>query len=124
MKLGIVKRISKEDLKAGDLPAWIDPFLASINQFISSVGTALQGRLTFTDNVQSNIFVKKFSSGTELEINPQAGRLRVIGVVPLYSGGKSVDEFNWDYKTTGNIGVTFVFNGGGTANCRILVLTE
>lgn len=122
MKIGVVKRISKEDLKSKDLPAWIDQLLYPMNDFITKVVVALQGKLTFQDNFSASVLDKKFESGTELEINPQSGNIRVSGVLPLYAGGKTVTGFQWDYKSNGNIGVTFTFSGGGSANCKILVL--
>ena len=121
MKLGLIRRISKEDL-GSDAPEWIDKMLEPLNQFISQVGTALQNRLTFENNFSANILDKKITSGVELEINPQADRLRVRGVVPLYADGVVIDKFGWNYKSSGNIGVNCTFDGGGSKTVRLLIL--
>ena len=126
MKLPIIKRISKEDLKSADLPAWIDPLLTALNAFITPVTTALQGKLTFQDNFLANVISKTFTSATKLTINPRLSvdqsRLSITGVVPLYASGKIIDEFGWERNSDGSIAVTVNFNGGGSAAVTLLVL--
>ena len=122
MKINALKRIVKEDLiKQGEVPAWMDPFLQSINDFISQVGAAVQGRLSFADNFDCKIHSQKFTSGVAVNVNPQTQR-RPVGVIPLYWGGKSKTGFAWDYSTNNQVSVTFTFSGGGDANCRVLIL--
>ena len=121
MKLGLVKRISREDL-GPDLPEYVPKLLETLNQFISQVGTALQNKLTFEDNFSSNVLDKKLTSGVELEMNPQSGRLRVRGVLVLYSEGAVIDKFGWVYRSNGNIGVTATFVGSGEKLTRLLIL--
>lgn len=120
-KLGIVKQITKADLGGSEFPAWLDPFLAALNLFIGSVGRALQGRLTFEDNFLATVKDLKFTSGTELKVNPESGRLSVTGILPL-SSEKAVTSFLWTPKDDGSVGVTFTFSGGGESTCKILIL--
>jgi hypothetical protein len=127
MKLGILKRIPKENLQqAGDLPKWIDVLLDPLNSFIESIGNALQGRLTFEDNFLCKVDTQTYTAGVELLINPyreNQSNLRVKGVIPLYANGSIIDTFGWVRKQKGNIGVTFSFAGGVTAaSCTILIL--
>jgi len=128
MKLGLLKRIPKEQLaKAGKLPDWIDALLAPLNEFIEKVGIALQGKLTFDDNFLCKPVFQSFDSGVEKEINPyNEGQqtLSVDGVILLSSGTKRVSEFGWYRKTNRNIAVTIAFAGGGSADCKILVLLK
>lgn len=119
-KLGAVKRISKEDLGSADIPGFVDPLLDSLNVFISSVTSALQGRLTFSDNFLSTVKSLKFTSGVEQKVSTNS-RFRASGVVPIYST-KPISSFYWEQKEDGSIGITFTFTGGGDATCRILIL--
>lgn len=121
MKIGIVRTITKEDLGA-DVPDWANRMLGPLNSFIQNVGAALQSRLDFENNFLSNVLELKFESGTELAVNPQSGRLSVLGVLPLYTGGSDLVGFKWRYRDDGKIGVTLTFTGGGTYTCRLLVL--
>ena len=121
MKLGLIRRISKEDLGA-DAPAWADSLLEPLNQFISQVGLALQNRLDFENNFSANVLEKKLTSGVELEINPNADRLRVKGVIPLSAEGAVITKFGWNYKASGNIGVNITFDAGGVKTVRLLIL--
>lgn len=122
MKLPLIKQISKEDLQSKDLPAWLDQFLTILNQFITPVTQALQGKLTLSDNFQGIQVETTFASGVALPVNPQAGRLRAIGVVPLYAGGAIVTGFGWVYNSDGTLGITFNFSGGGSYKCRLFIL--
>lgn len=126
MKLGVVKRILKDDLaKSGDVPAWVDVLLQPLNEFIEKVGLALQNRLTFADNFLSKKVTQTFTSGTELVINPQLTgniNLKVSGVLLLDASGATVDKFKWARKQNGNIGVTVTFSDVTSAACTIYVL--
>lgn len=51
--LPTTKRISKEDIK--DAPSWFDPFLTQINTFFSAVYDALNGQVTFVDNITAQV---------------------------------------------------------------------
>lgn len=122
MKIGVIKTIIKEELtRFGDVPKWMDAFLFPINQFINQVGTALKGNLTFDDNFLCKSKTIKFTSGVELEINPDSN-LKVRGVLLLNFEGKNVDKFSWRDKQNNQIGVTITFDGGGSALCEILIL--
>lgn len=123
MKLAVIKTIKKEDLsKAGEVPEWGNALIEALNPFIETVGQALQGNLDFENNFQSRQKKLKFKSGVESSLNPDSGKLRVAGVIPLSAGGLNVSGFKWVQKTDGNIGVTFTFAGGGEATCELLLL--
>ena len=123
MKIGVVKTIQEEDLKkTGEIPAWVSLLLAPLNQFIEQIGRALQGNLTFEDNFLCRVRRIKCVDNVEQLVNPQAGTLRVYGVLPLSAGGLSIAEFKWVQKTDGTIGVTFQFTGGTEATCELLIL--
>lgn len=130
MKLGTIKRISREDLaKSGEaLPKWIDTFLDPLNQAIEKFALALGGGLTFDDNVSCRRVKLKFTHGVEQLVNPfPAGvrQLSVVGVFPIGAGEQGIDKFKWVTKTDGSIGVTFSFDGGSStteATCSIIIL--
>jgi hypothetical protein len=126
MKLGTIKRISKEDMsKQGDVPKWMDPMLDTLNEFIEKVSQALLGNLTFEDNFLCKVVEQEFTHATEVIVSPRIdGRsgLRAVGVLPTYPGGEELDSFSWVTKENGNLGVTFWFGTSTTAKCRILIL--
>jgi hypothetical protein len=127
MKLGLLKRIPKEQLaKSGDLPKWIDALLDPLNEFIEKVGLALQARLTFEDNFLCKVAEQKIVDGLATEINPYRDatqkNLKVIGVMVLSSGSLLVESFGWVRKTNGNIDVTINYASGTEALCRLLIL--
>lgn len=127
MKLDAIKTIRIDDLKnaGGDIPPWLDPMVQQLNSFIEGVGRAVQGNLTFADNQLCRIKSYKFTHAVELIINPQAGNVRVLGVLPIDMNGLAVDKFGWTRKTNGNIGVTFSFDGGTSttvSTCTVLIL--
>lgn len=128
MILGVIKRISKDDMaKFEKLPGWIDALLNPLNDFIEKVGLALQNRLTFRDNFLGKISTAHLTHGVELEINPYPGTrgsLRVIGVIPLSTGGLYIDAFKWTAKQNGNIGVTVNFLGGTEADIKLQIHLE
>lgn len=123
MKLGIVKMIQRDELSRFEaLPAWVNPLLQVLNQFILNVGSALKGNLTFQDNFLCTVKQLDFKDATEKEINPES-KFRVVGVLPLDSGGEGIDIFKWRQLQNGNIGVTFTFvTAAATKPCRILIL--
>lgn len=130
MKLGTIKRISREDLAkaGGELPKWIDAMLDPLNQAIEKFGIALGGQLTFADNVLCKKVKIKFTHGVEQLVNPfptGVRQLTVEGVLPISTGDKTLDKFKWVSKTDGSIGVTFQFDGGTStteATCTLIIL--
>ncbi len=71
MRLGTIKRISKEDMaRKGDVPAWIDPMLETLNEFIEKITQALNGNLTFADNFLCKEVEQEFTDATELILSP------------------------------------------------------
>jgi hypothetical protein len=128
MKLGLISRITNESLgNAKDVPKWFQMSLVVLNDFIEKVGKALLGNLTFADNFYCKTVTQEFESGVEAEVSPRRNpgdSVRASGVLPLNCGGLTLDKFKWQRKDNGNVGVTFTFDGGGTATCSILILLE
>jgi hypothetical protein len=128
MKLGVVKRIAKEDLaKLGKVDPWVDALLTPLNDFIEKVGLALQNRLTVADNSLGKVITLKFTHDTELEVNPYPGTrgsLSVSGVIPVSTGEVFIDAFKWVKKQNGNIGVTFKFTGATSASVKLQIQLE
>lgn len=121
MKLGVIRRILKDDLaKRGEVPAWVDALLDPLNQFIGDCSQALTNNLTFPDNYSGKLLTLTFSHGTELAVNPNT-KTRVTGVIPLsvgsYGSGSDgafatlIDKWGWVQKADGTIGLTFYFFG-------------
>ncbi len=128
MKLGLIKRISKEDMAMhGQIPKWVDPMLETLNTFIDKVATALNGNLSFADNFLCKEFSQDFTSGTAYEINPQIdgrSQTRAYAVLPLDTNGAEIDKFLWEKLDTGKIRVTFTFSAATTNKCTILILSR
>jgi hypothetical protein len=130
MKLGTIKRISRDDLakSGGEIPKWVDAFLDPLNQFIEKVGIALTNGLTFDDNLLCKRTKLTFTHGVEQVVNPfpiGSRNLAVVGVFPISAGNESIDKFKWITKTDGSIGVTFQFDGGTSSTqaiCSIIIL--
>lgn len=129
MKLGVLRRISKEDLARADkeLPKFIDALLNPLNEFIEKIGQSLQGRLTFDDNFLCKPMSVELVSGTEKILNPFADgqrNLRVRGVLIVASGGAQIDKHGWSQKDDGSIGVTVDFVSATSATCEMIVLLK
>lgn len=128
MILGIIRRISKDDLvKVGDVPKWIDALLQPLNDFIEKVGLAMQNRLTFKDNVLGKVVSLKFTHNVQTEVNPYPstrGTLSVAGVVPVTTGDVFIVGFKWVRLSNGNIGVTFKLDGATTATIKLQIHLE
>jgi hypothetical protein len=129
MKLGVVKRISRDDLAkaGGEMPKWLDALLDPLNDFIEKVGLGLLNRLSFRDNFLGKVVELKFTHDIEQEINPypdNRGSLRVTGVLPVSTGEAFIEAFKWTQKQNGNIGVTVRFSGTTEATVRLHVHLE
>ncbi len=126
MKLGLIKRISKEDMaRYGDIPKWMDPLLETLNTFIDRTTTALNGNLSFPDNVLCKEYSQSFTSGTAYTINPHLdGRPQAncYGVLVLDTNGAELDKLLWSKLATGNISVTLTFTAATTNKCTLLLL--
>lgn len=127
MKLGVLRRILKDDLaKSGDLPKWIDDLLQPLNDFIEKVGLALQGRLTFSENFLCKTVTQSFTSGVDYSISTAltagAASFKVTGVMLMDGGGATVDKFRWYRKANGSIGVTITFSDVPSATCTVVIL--
>lgn len=127
MKLGIIKRILKEDLaRSGDVPAWIDAFLQPLNEFIEKVGLALQGRLTLSDNFLGKAVTQSFTSAQTYTLNPQlsttSSPIKVTGCLVLDAGGATVTGFKWLRNTNGSCSVTITFSDVTTSTCTVYFL--
>lgn len=126
MKIDTVKTVRIDDLKnaGGEIPAWLEPLVYQINGFFESVGKAVQGNVTFADNISSKIKTYKLTHGIELEINPTS-TIRPIGVLPIDGGGLAIDKFGFTRKSNGNLGITVSFDGGTSttvSTCTVLIL--
>jgi hypothetical protein len=126
MKLNNVKRISKEDLakKDKDMPAWIDPMLETLNAFIEQVTTALNGNLTFSDNMLGKEVTLEFTSAVEQVVSPTLdgrAQLRPYAVVLADTNGAEADSFKWRVLSNGKLGITITFVSATRSACRILI---
>lgn len=109
-----ISRLSREDFK--DAPGWFDRLLAWLNQFVEQTAFALNGNLTFDQNIQAQIKAFSLAAGaaaanntltftTTLKVFP---RLLLVGSVVQRSGNyvpitSAVSVF-WRYEN----GVVFI----------------
>lgn len=121
MKIAPLKRIEKQDLaNKGDLPAWLDVLIQTLNQMFPPVVTALQKNLTLNDNFfgrQSDI---KLTSGVSQKISSQS-IFKVIGVQVLDIGGNTLTKFKWSRNTDATISVSLTWDEGGSAMCKLFL---
>ena len=61
-RLSAVSKIRREDVP--EAPDWFGRFLGTINSFFENVVLALNGRLTFADNIQSQTKVLGFTTSS------------------------------------------------------------
>lgn len=126
MRLGTIKRISKEDMsRKGEVPAWMDPMLETLNEFIEKITQAVNGNLTFADNFLAKEYYEEFTDATTQVVNPRIdgrSQLTVTGVIPIDTNGVEVNGFKWARLDSGNIEVTFSFASAVTTKCRLLIL--
>ena len=126
MRLGVIKRILKEDLaKGGDVPSWMDYLLQPLNEFIEKVGLALQNRLTFADNFLCKTVTQSFDSGVVYQINPKLtssqATLHVMGVLLMDPGGGTVSRWYWSRNSNGNLNVAITYSDVATAKATIYI---
>ncbi len=110
-KLPTQRRVSKEDFP--DAPSWFDNFTAIISSFMREVYSALNGNLTFGENV--NGMVKKFriTAGAAPENNTftftHELKLKPFGVYPC-----QVTQVTGSYAPiTSAVFVSWRLNDGG-----------
>jgi len=123
MKIGVIRRIIKEDL-GSDVPEWAGKMLSPLNQFIDTTVSALQRNLTFEDNFACAKIVREFTHDTAQSVNPGSTTRRASGVFPISSQSEIITGFGWAYRQDGNIDVTIRFAGGASTKkeCTIVVL--
>lgn len=56
-----IKRLTKEDMK--EAPSWIERLLFPLNQFLDSVYRALNGQITFVDNITAQRYSIQLTAG-------------------------------------------------------------
>lgn len=136
MKIPFVTRILKDNLGTKDLPPWMDNFLYFLNQSLTTMGLALQGRLTLGDNFNCLITKQTFTHNVELTITPGQGQT-VIGAIPLMAvqspsalvGGTDTNAstqnvitgYRSALKSNGSLGLTVNLAGGGSYQALVTV---
>lgn len=114
MKIGIVKRILKEDLaKTGEVPSWVDALIQPLNDAITRFAQALTNNLTLSDNMLGRQYTIELSHGVETVVNPQS-RIRPLGILVLDAVGSQIDSYGMDRKQDGTLGITVRFVGGSS----------
>jgi hypothetical protein len=130
MKLPVIKLLDQASL-GKDVPSWFGGVVNYLNQLANPVVTALQNRLSFSDNFDCQVSTLEFVHNVEKIIAIPAGR-RVIGAVPLLVT-RSTDTtattknvwsgFRTDIKGNGTVGITINFAGGGSTQATVTVVT-
>lgn len=112
MRIGVFKRLSREDLAGAlDVPDWIDQLLGAINQQLEPMSIALNNKLSFADNFFSYVTTQTFTHGAKLAVNPQNTTAKVIGMVPLYAADANylVNSYGFEVLQNGSVNVTLYF---------------
>lgn len=129
MKIPFIRRILKEDLTqaAGTIEPWVDQLLYYLNMNMDTIGKALQGNLTFSDNFLCKTITLTFTHNTELSVsvNPE---LKVLGANPLLAVSSSdatsstqnvITGFRVSVKGNGSLGLTVNFAGGSGITAKV-----
>lgn len=90
MKLSLFKRFTQEDHP--DVP---EGFLQQLNKVLEDISTALQSRLTFSENIQSEVRKLDIRNGTVTPIRLQKLDRNPIGVLLLKSSYLVDPTFTW-----------------------------
>lgn len=126
-KINSIQLIRFDDLQryAKDIPSWVKGLIDPLNQFMETISGTLRKGVTLADNIAGSVVEVEFTSGVELEVNPQS-RNKVIGVRVMYAGDKVVSGWGWRQipNASNNLGVTINFADEGTALCRLFIDTE
>jgi hypothetical protein len=124
---GVIRRISREDLaKKGELPAWVDEMLSTLNEFLDRTVTALRGGLTY-DNFACKSVQLKFTSGTARTVS-LAPNQRVSGIHVLEALNHTVTGYGFYRNSDGTIDVRIKFEkhdgtaASGEVMCTVKVL--
>jgi hypothetical protein len=120
MKLSTVRRILKENL-GGDLPAWLDKFLEPLNQFIEQSFVAINGNLTFADNMLCKVTTQELTHDTVKEVNP-GSKLKVQGVLFISAEGEMLTGTKWVPNSDGNVAVTVQFGAGAGTKADVKLI--
>lgn len=131
MKIPVIRKVLKDDLAraGGEIPAWMDGFLYTLNQFIETVGSALQGRLTFADNVASKRITLTFEHAVSQDVAIDAGQT-ISGVIPVLctnstdttANANIVSGVKVTLKGNGVVGIQVNFAGGAGVKATVTLL--
>lgn len=115
------RKILKSDIPKA--PAWFDPIISILNEFLDTVIGGLRGKLTFSDNFYVDIKTLTFTHGEEKKIF-FSGVNTYEGILVL----KGPQTSDTDLAVTGHVarvvgpqtlGITFLFNGAGSTEGEI-----
>ena len=90
MKVQAFRRLQREDFK--DAPEWWARASDVLNKQIEQLTRAVTGRLSFIDNIDSEIRSLEVEHDVDIEIGLQKLKLAPIGIAILFS------EFNSNYS--------------------------
>lgn len=109
MKLGNIKRISREEIP--DAPDWLDGLLTPLNQSIEQLTQAVSGQLSYSDNIFCSVQTNTFTHGVELVTkNPLPPGVKPFGIHPFVTDNVvGIDGYRLVYKASGEAGITIFF---------------
>lgn len=125
MKIPVVEQILKDDLaRSGEtLPGWIDQFLYVINNFIQTVGQALQGNLDFANNFYGAEISYKLVHSVAQVYTPPVGK-QIKGITLIDTGGQVVTGFGFTRLNSGSASITALFQAAGKTASTCLMQVQ
>lgn len=103
-----------------DVQAWIDVLLEPLNDMLISHQNALSGKLTFGDNIKSEVKTFAFTNATESP-NILHGQSQYFGIIPISSSDKLI-YFSDRIVDNDNIAITARFDTAKTGTVKFLIL--
>jgi hypothetical protein len=123
MKIGAYRRVNRGDL--GDVPAWVDTILETLQSQIEQLTNCLMGNVTLGDNIRGESQEVRLVHGVETVIRVK-NRPRDIQV-SWVAGGYGKAGFSWRTIDKEKVGVTILFQTqppDDTALVRIVFTAE
>ena len=121
MKIQNWKRLNASQLEA---PEWMDRFLASLNEHLENITTALQSRLTASHNLDTELRTIALTHDVTARISLERLRTTPIGVLLLWTDVDDYARLKWTIVDQQTVDVTVKWDTdpGTSVSTRLMFL--
>lgn len=113
MRINNFRKMAFEDFPKA--PEWFENVPNTLNPTLSQLTQALQGNITFQDNILSEDFTGAFKHGVQTQVQLRYLKTRPQFVLPGYNSVAVTGCSITQYTSNTQVGVTIYFNGAPTA---------